>query len=260
MSTYNFKLMMSENNRSLYNSLFSFSNKSSGLNSTSNLLSGSSFSLGDYSMIQSGSYKKLLTAYYKTQDDTSDDSKKTTDIFENKGYSKYTSVKDDASELNTAAKVLNDRNLYRSKGTDNDGNLKYDRDSIKKAVKSYVNEYNSYIDSASELDAPEILNKTYSMVKETARKENMLKEAGITIGSNNKLSVDEDTLDKADISTLKTLFTGSGSYADNIAGKASESARIANSVAYNSTHASSYTYKGGYSVLGTTNGYMDQFM
>ena len=67
MSSYFLKTVMNDSNRNLYNSLFNFSNRNSGLSSLNNLMLGSSNVLGDYSMIKSGTYKKLLTAYYDIQ-------------------------------------------------------------------------------------------------------------------------------------------------------------------------------------------------
>ena len=65
--------------------------------------------------------------------------------------------------------------------------------------------------------------------------ENILSKIGITIGKGNKLELDEEVLKKADISTLKTLFTGYNSFADKISMKA-------NSIS-NAAARSSGTYK-----------------
>ena len=69
---------------------------------------------------------------------------------------------------------------------------------------------------------------------------------GITIGKGNKLGLDEDTLKKANIITLKSLFTGAGSFADKISQKAgSLSSAAANATA--KVKGTTYTNKGGYS-------------
>ena len=46
------------------------------------------------------------------------------------------------------------------------------------------------------------------MTKITKSTESLLERAGISVGANNKLELDEDALKKADISTLKSIFTG----------------------------------------------------
>ena len=45
---------------------------------------------------------------------------------------------------------------------------------------------------------------------------NMLAKIGITIGKGNKLELDEDALKQADISSLKTVFTGYNSFGKHI--------------------------------------------
>lgn len=50
----------------------------------------------------------------------------------------------------------------------------------------------------------------------------LLTKAGITIGSDNKLTVDEETFKKADMSTIKTLFHDSNSLAYNVSARASQ--------------------------------------
>ncbi len=46
------------------------------------------------------------------------------------------------------------------------------------------------------------------MTKTTKSTERLLERAGISVGADNKLELDEDALKKADISTLKSIFTG----------------------------------------------------
>ena len=46
------------------------------------------------------------------------------------------------------------------------------------------------------------------MTKTTKSTESLLERAGISVGADNKLELDEDALKKADISTLKSIFTG----------------------------------------------------
>ena len=66
-------------------------------------------------------------------------------------------------------------------------------------------------------------------------------KVGITVGSGNKLELDEDALKSADISTLKTLFTGYNSYADKIMTKGNAMATAA------ANAGGAYTNNGTYS-------------
>jgi hypothetical protein len=91
------------------------------------------------------------------------------------------------------------------------------------------------------------------MVSQTATNENLLGKIGITIGSDNKLSVDEETFKAADMSTVKSLMTGTGSYASNIGTKAS----LINMYAQQDAAKASglYTQSGTYLSTQATSGY-----
>lgn len=242
-----------------------FGNTSSNNSGINSLFGGGISMLGDYSMIKSGAYKKLLTAYYKTQDSSdktssSDESSSTVTKKDSVETARLLNTKTDASTLQSAADKLGDKSLYEATGKDENGKNVYDRDEIKKSVKSFVSAYNSYLDSTSSVDNTSVLNKSLSVVKKTASNQKLLKSVGITIGENNKLILDEDKLSEANISTLQSLFTGRYSYADEIEQKAAETYRLANSAAYTNNRGSSYTYSGSYSVLGTSNNSLDKYL
>ena len=81
----------------------------------------------------------------------------------------------------------------------------------------------------------------------TESNENMLSKIGITVGKGNELKLDEDALKKADISTLKTLFTGHNSFADKVSMKAKS---ISNAAArHTGTYKSNGTYNNALSEL-----------
>ena len=56
----------------------------------------------------------------------------------------------------------------------------------------------------------------------------MLAKAGITMNADRTLSINEKTFKKATMSTLKTLFKGTNSFADQVSNKASQIYRYAN--------------------------------
>lgn len=239
----------------------SFFNNSTD-NGMTGLFGGGSSMLSDYSMIKSGAYKKLLTAYYKTQGSdgkTESTSDKKTDKENTVENGKLLTVKTDSSTLMEAAEKLGKSSLYEPTGKDEKGKDIYNTDEIKKSVKDFVSAYNSYLDSTSGVDNISVLNKSLSMVKKTASNQKLLKEAGITIGENNKLVLDEEKLSKANMSTLTSLFTGRFSYMDEVSQKASETNRIANSAAYTGSKGASYTYSGSYSMLGTSNNSWEKY-
>ena len=87
------------------------------------------------------------------------------------------------------------------------------------------------------------------MVSNTKQNENLLKSVGITIGSDNKLKVDEDTFKKADMTSVKSLFKGQGSFATSTSGKAASiySSAVSQISKLNTTN--TYTTDGGYNYV-----------
>ena len=75
----------------------------------------------------------------------------------------------------------------------------------------------------------------------TDKNSNMLAQIGITIGKGNKLELDEDALKQADISSLKTVFTGYNSFVSKISQKATGISNAANRAS------ATYTNNGTYS-------------
>lgn len=74
----------------------------------------------------------------------------------------------------------------------------------------------------------------------TDKTSHLLSKIGITIGKGNKLELDEDELKKADISSLKTVFTGYNSFAGKTAQKAAGISNAANRA--NATYTNNGTY------------------
>lgn len=216
------------------------------------------FSLLDYRSIKSGSYGKLLKAYYKKQDaassaETSEAEKK-----------QLTALRSSADKLRNAALDLMDEDLFEKKkiktkdektGEETEKE-DYDWDAIKKAVNNFVESYNSLIGSAGESDSTSVLRIGTWLTSLTEANSKLLDKVGITIGSDNKLKVDEDKLMKADISTLKTLFQGVNSFADKVVRKASQMGTAAtNSVGKSG---SAYNSKADYDKLSSSGYLYDQ--
>lgn len=191
------------------------------------------FSLADYASIKNGSYFKVMKAYYGKDNQGIG----STDKFSvNKGASTDTAktnanVESKAEALSKAADALlktGSDSLFAKKditSKDADGNetttYDYDRDAIYKAVDAFAGSYNSMIDAAIKSRNEGVVGKATDMVTQSLRSESLLNKVGITIGEDNKLSVDETKLKSADISTLKSLFNGVGSYAYGVQSKAS---------------------------------------
>ncbi len=276
---------MSTINNNSFGNMFGNSQSSS---SVSYLFGNQSNALGDLALIRSGSYKKLLKSYYSTQNEDSQDGSTTTgtkrkntssgvkDLLKNQVSSRakvkkkendktttvsaevakdYAAVKTNATSLQSAAVKLRDTSsLYMAK-TDKDGKQSVDKDAIVSAVKDYIKAYNDTLDASAKVDGSYLVRNTKYMVSTTNTNKNVLADMGITIGEDNKLTLDEDKFKQADIEKIKDAFVGKNSYMDMVAYRARYSANLASSSAYQSSSASSYTNDGTYSAVGTYNSF-----
>lgn len=185
--------------------------------------SESAFSLTDYMSIKNGSYGKLLKAYYKKQD-----AEETAAAESEK--KQLSLLKNSADELKNSVLDLMDEDLFEKKTIETKDEKTgevtkkedYDWDAIVKAVKAFVEDYNTVIGSAGESDDKGVLRNASWLTQTTEANEKLLESVGITIDSVNKLKLDEDALKQANISTLKLIFQGVNSYADKVVRKAAQ--------------------------------------
>ena len=224
-----------------YDTCYDFSALVGGnANPSSNLLS-------DYASIKNGSYGKLLKAYYAKQDaenaSMSGDSRQ-----------KLALMRSSADSLKKSADALNDASLWEKKkikkkdeetGEETETE-DYDWDSIAKAVKSFVEDYNAVVGQAGDSDTKNVLRNAMWMTGITDSVEKLLSQVGITIGKGNKLELDEDALKEANVTTLQSLFTGTGSFADKISQKAGSLSNAAANAAAR-VKWTTYTSNGSYS-------------
>ncbi len=200
--------------------------------------------LSDYASIRSGSYQRLLKAYYSKQDVKKEDgSSASGDTAQSLALTRSSAdaLKKSADALNTAS--LWEKKRITAKGEDGKETVTgdYDWDAITKAVKSFVKDYNDMVEQAGNSDTKGVLRHAAWMTGMTKENAKLLSEAGITVGKNNKLELDENDLKKANISTLKSLFTGYHSFSSKISQKA---ASIGNAAKATS---GTYTSSGAYS-------------
>lgn len=205
--------MSKVNNFNDYTGKYNNTDYSYLFNNMQPISTGGTFSLGDYAAIKNGSYKKLLKAYYAKQD--AEKSAVSGDYMK-----KSALMKSSADALKKSANALNNDALWEKKED-------YDWDAITKAVKSFVEDYNNVVELAGNSDSKDVLRNAVWMTGLADTNSNLLSKIGITVGKGNQMELDEDTLKKADISTLKTLFSGHNSLADKMATKANSIANAA---------------------------------
>ncbi len=241
----------------------------SGFNRDNSLTSGLYGSLSELNSIRSGNYKRLLTKYYgdmsadtktsskverktdtfdwrKLKEQTSSSSKTTTakqsTATSAASTSELADVKKSAETLKNSASNL----LKRGKGSvfskKEDGT--YDADKIYEAVDQFVKDYNGLIDGMSKADSKLIARNANSMINSTKANSRVLSKFGITIGEDNKLSIDKDKFKASDMASVSSLFSGSGSFGYQVSTSASVINYNAQSEA---SKANTYTGTGSYS-------------
>ena len=209
----------------------------------------SSISLSDWSMIKSGSYKKLLTAYYKIDrsgENSKEESGKVSD-----------SVKQSMTVANSADNLADKMEKFSSIIDEYDEKVKTVsadeadklKDNVYKAASQYIEAYNSTLDSAVESDNNSVLRNVVSMTKNTKANKKLLEAVGISIDKDNKLSIDEKKFKEADVNDLKSLFTGHGSYGSHISRTSVYLKNIATAASASENKAASYLKNGSYSAL-----------
>lgn len=225
--------------------------------SSSNTSINFGVNLSDYATIKSGSYFKLLKAYYgtegtsgfesikpKTSTSTSEDSTKTLASVENAADS----LSETAQDLYKNSSLFNKKTVKNEDGTTTTG---YDTDAIYKKVSAFVEDYNALVKAGGSANTSSIVNSVSSMTNNTNANASALKGIGITIDSEKKtLSIDEEKFKKADMNTVKSLFNGTGSFAYSTAVRASMISSYAQSESsksntYNSSGNYTYNYNSG---------------
>ena len=196
--------------------------------------SAAGVNLSDYASIKNGSYGKLLKAYYSKDNSSALSSNPTIakKVIGNSydSTSTNTTLSKETSALSKSADVLLEKgkdSLFEEKdiqSKDENGvetTVKgYDRDAIYNAVSSFVKDYNSLLDTASESNNTSVLTTAANMTSQTSIYSKALSNVGITVGDDNKLTIDKDKFNKANVDNIKALFNGNGSLADSTKGRA----------------------------------------
>ncbi len=222
---------------------FLFSSMNSSNNSSSNLFT--SINLSDYNSIKTGTYGKLLKAYYKKEDaqDTKDTTskKQTTNNISESAAKELKEIQTEANALRDSATALMQRG---SKSVFKDGDMA----KVYSAVSDFVDDYNSVIEKGTESDSKAIVRGAEGLVSLAGDYEDELNRMGISSDKNNKLSIDKDTFMKADIDKVKELFNGQNSFSYLASVRA---VSIGNTAYSESNKSNLYSGDGSYSTLTT---------
>ncbi len=181
--------------------------------------------LSQYNSIRSGAYRKAAKSYYKTAQSNGQTNETES---ANKPGSKPNSKVDTAGvSLSTTKAAAKDLASSAQKLSSNDKNgvfadkSKYDKDEAYKAVNDFVNKYNDTVDALKKTTSTGVNNAGNSMTRMTDVMSKGLSKVGISVGSDGKMSIDEDAFKKANASDVRSMFNGKGSYASIVESSAS---------------------------------------
>lgn len=183
-------------------------------NSSSDGLYG--INLSDYASIKNGSYGKLMKSYYALDEEQKTDKKSKNDTDDTDATIR--SIKSAADDLKDSAAAL-----YTSKGLfAKDANGEYDMEAIYEKVNAFIEDYNSMIGSVGSAETEKIAKAGANIVNATSENVDMLAKLGISVsGADFTLSIDKEKFMKSDISNIKSMFSGVGSFAYQVGAKAS---------------------------------------
>ena len=190
-----------------------------GTNNTSNTSSYSGtfgINLSDYASIKNGSYSKLVKSYYALEETDEKKSKSKNDTDDTDATIK--NIKDSSSELKESAQALYGNKALFEKKEDGE----YDMEAIYKKVSAFIEDYNAAIEAVGSAETDSIAKAGANMVNATSYNVDMLKKIGISVsGADYTLSIDKESFMKSNISDVKTMFSGVGSFAYQVGAKAS---------------------------------------
>ncbi len=232
----------------------------SSLGSGAANVAGSNF-LADYASIKNGSYAKLMKAYYGGHAGSAAKSIAKSSVEKNKAETKssedkkaYSKVQTSADGLKEAADALlstGSKSVFAQKDiTTKDENgvetttKGYDKEAIYKAVNQFVTNYNSVIQATDDAENDDISRRTGNMMNATASNLKSLLAIGININKDGTLDLDKSTFMDSEMSTVKSLFNGNGSYGYRVSAQAS---LIGYAESREANNGSFYTTKGTYS-------------
>ena len=199
--------------------------------SSSSSSNNSSFgiNLADYASIKNGSYRKLVSSYYKkTQNEEGISSSSSSGVKDSKQT--LTSISDAASNVKDSISKVS--SLFKTqKDASGHSVVDYDEDEMYKALKDYVDNYNDLLDASGNAETTSLLRSATSLVSYTKTNRNALEAIGISVGSDNKLSIDEDKFKEASKARVQSLFQSTGGYAYQVDAKASNLKNTADSLA-----------------------------
>ena len=194
---------------------------------------------------------KQVSESSSTHKDTS-----TTSTSTSKDTSKRLAAIEDAAEAakSSLSKLLETgtKSVFNKVTQTTDGvtTTDYDKDGIYKAVKSFIKDYNTLLDKTEDSETKNIIQARKTMMNYVAANKTALSAMGITIDSDNNLSINETKFKDADMDKVKSLFQDKNSMGEQVNNQitkidtyAEKEASKANT--YNDSGSYSYNFNSG---------------
>ncbi len=121
--------------------------------------------------------------------------------------------------------------------------------SVYNAFSSLVSDYNALIKKSSESENSNVIKQTDYLKDLIKSNKSAFEKIGVTVKSDQSLSIDENKFKAADMSDVKKLFTGSYSFAEKMTDRINQIYRYATQG--DSLNGQTYNSQGGYSAAGT---------
>lgn len=190
--------------------------------------------LSEFGFIQKGTYKKLCNYYYAKEENSKPNA-----------ASSSSSTKKDSAVAEATVDLKKSVSAFSK--------MEYAKENaskIEEGVTDFVKSYNNMVSLAEDSEVNGVKAAANCLTSYVKANANSLKRVGITVGSNNKLSISKDALSKASASEVKSLFKGSCSFGGRVSSYATS--LYTSSVASKS---SLYTNKGTVNALNVSSLY-----
>lgn len=222
----------------LFSSLNSNTNNSYGMGSLYSVL-------GEYNSIKSGSYGKLMKAYYTASaseevSSIAKDTVKKPEVTKGEKAVATAQTKVDALEDSIGKLYTSDKESVWKEGN---------KDKIYDAVSSFVNGYNETLKSVSDMDSKNVNNRGLTLINNTEMYKDDLAKIGITINKDDTLALDKEKFAAADAEQIEAVFNSRGSFGHI---QSSQVQLLKSAVDYEAVSASTYNSNATYNTLGNT--------
>ena len=170
----------------------------------------------DYNTIKSGSYSKLMKAYYAEGEEETTAKKSKNDTDDSDGTIRE--IKSTAAELKDSAQALYASKSLFAKNADGE----YDMEAIYEKLNTFIEDFNATVKAVGSAETESIAKAGANLVNALSSNTDMLKKIGITVNASDyTLSVNKDTFMNSRITDVKSLLSGVGSFAYQVGAKAS---------------------------------------